>query len=105
MPWDPATHFADELASDSTASGLMATVSQGILDAQDGVGQIAIALLQGQKAPAASRDQVINGLTPARTALGQISTSDATATKDLGTLTRQVASASAAGAGVIANCV
>ena len=51
----------------------MQTVNHGITDAQDGVGAIAIALVQGQQAPAAARDQVKAGLQSAGNAFEQIS--------------------------------
>jgi len=46
------------------------TAADGISNAQAGVGKIAKALLTGQQAPDADRDQVKDGLVTASTALG-----------------------------------
>jgi len=58
------------MLSDAATTAQLQTASQGIASAKAGVAKIAAALLTGQQAPAADRQQVQDGLTAASTALG-----------------------------------
>jgi len=58
--------------SDPTTADAATTAQGGLQDASDGIKTIAGALLTGKTAPAASRDQVSQGLLTAQTALNNI---------------------------------
>ena len=60
------------LCRDQTNSALVSTVNQGLSDASSGIKDIAAALFTGQQAPAASRNQVADGLTSAVDAANSI---------------------------------
>ncbi|KAJ3490025.1 hypothetical protein NLI96_g1710 [Meripilus lineatus] len=92
------------LASDQASSDLMSTVTQGISDAQAGIGKIAQALFTGQQAPAEDRDQVASGLGAAIDAAGSLDTTDDATSQDVTKLQQQLAKAATAGKGVVANC-
>lgn len=50
----------------------MSTAQEGLDTAKTGIGAIALALVQGQAAPAVARTQVGDGLTKAQTALNSV---------------------------------
>ncbi|KAF9260417.1 hypothetical protein L218DRAFT_946832 [Marasmius fiardii PR-910] len=68
--------IATALGSDQATATAVQSAQSGISSAQDGINQIAQAILAGQDAPAAARDQVGQGLTDAKTALSSISSAD-----------------------------
>lgn len=70
----PASPSNNVIFSDQASSDLMSTVTQGISDAQAGIGKIAQALFTGQQAPAEDRDQVASGLGAAIDAAGSLDT-------------------------------
>ncbi|KAK1230182.1 hypothetical protein PQX77_006728 [Marasmius sp. AFHP31] len=59
--------------SDPATSSAAQSAQSGLSSAQDGIGQIAQAIVSLQKAPAAARDQTLQGLTDAKSALDSIS--------------------------------
>jgi len=99
-----AKTLTSQLASDTNGSALIATVTQGLNDASSGIGQIATALFTGQTAPAASRDQVEQGLTNAVNAANSITSTDAKVTSNVNKLKSELQAAVQAGDGVLSNC-
>lgn len=60
--------------SDPAAAAAARQAGTALNSAKDGIAKIAVALVVGQKAPAADRDQVQKGLNDAMTALSDINT-------------------------------
>jgi len=99
-----ANALTKNFANDAAGSSAIATVSQGISSAQSAIGEIAIALLTGQQAPTAARDQVEAGLTSATEALANLSSTNSQTTNNLSKIKQQLSNAATAGNGVLANC-
>ncbi|KAH8102143.1 hypothetical protein BXZ70DRAFT_55412 [Cristinia sonorae] len=93
-----------QLSADANGSSLISTVNDGLNQASSGIGEIAVALFTGQKAPAASRDQVESGLNSAFTAVNSITSENAAVTNNVNKLKTQLQAAGSAGDGVLANC-
>ncbi|KAI0767510.1 hypothetical protein C8Q74DRAFT_1203295 [Fomes fomentarius] len=89
---------------DATAAESIKAVQDNISGAQGAIGVIGKALITGQKAPAEARDQVLNNLTDATAALGNITSTDEGVTASLEKATTQLTNSILAGEGVVANC-
>ncbi|KAF9547328.1 hypothetical protein CPC08DRAFT_715823 [Agrocybe pediades] len=90
--------------ADAATTSQLQTASQGISSAQDGVAKIAAALLTGQQAPDADRQQVKDGLTAASTALGSITAADPDVDSAVADASSAVESTTEAGAQVVSDC-
>jgi len=86
--------------ADPAAADAASTASAGVASANAGVKTIAGALITGQKAPAAARDQVGQGLENAQTALQGLNSTDPAVTSSM----KSISSAISAGEDVVANC-
>ncbi|KAH9848518.1 hypothetical protein C2E23DRAFT_862557 [Lenzites betulinus] len=95
--------LGSQLASDSAAAADVQSVESSITGAQDAIGVIAKALLEGQTAPAAARTDVIGNLTNAHSTLAGISASGASGVT-LKAALAELAVAQSSGLGVIDNC-
>ncbi|KAI0827446.1 hypothetical protein BC628DRAFT_180605 [Trametes gibbosa] len=94
-----------KLATNSTATASsVQSVIDSVSGAQGAIGVIGKALLTGQAAPAAARDQVQGNLTAAHDALAAISSTDTATTASLQKALTQLGNAEQAGLGVVANC-
>lgn len=87
-------------STDSDTSAAVTAAQAGLKDAQSGVVTIAKALLSGQAAPSAAREQVGQGLLAAHAALEGVSASDNSVTTALTKLEETIA----AGQQVVAKC-
>lgn len=101
-----ATTAVNKIAgsSDPAAASAAATAQGGLQDASAGIKTIAGALLTGQAAPAAARDQVGQGLTTADTALGNITSTDSTVTSMVADARTKVQNTISAGQDVVSQC-
>lgn len=72
MLWPEHDNLTAIVDSDATAAESIKAVQDNISGAQGAIGVIGKALITGQKAPAEARDQVLNNLTDATAALGNI---------------------------------
>ncbi|KAL0958548.1 hypothetical protein HGRIS_000688 [Hohenbuehelia grisea] len=86
--------------ADVAAAGAASTASAGIQSANAGVAKIAAAIVTGQKAPAAARDQVEKGLTDAQTALQGLDSTDPAVASSISSVSKAIS----AGQDVVANC-
>lgn len=100
------TNAVNKLAasSDPTTADAATTAQGGLQDASDGIKTIAGALLTGQTAPAASRDQVSQGLLTAQTALNNITSTDNTVTSEVDNAMSQLEKTISAGQDVLDQC-
>ncbi|KAI1792785.1 hypothetical protein LXA43DRAFT_316091 [Ganoderma leucocontextum] len=96
--------LSGQVTDDATASAGIESVTSSVSGAQSAIGTIAKALLTGQTAPAAARDQVKSNLLAAQSALAGITSSDPAVTSNLQKATTQLTNAGTAGEGVVANC-
>ncbi|KAI0719805.1 hypothetical protein C8T65DRAFT_635210 [Cerioporus squamosus] len=96
--------LSSDVSSDAATAASVQTVSDSVTGAQGAIGVIAKALLTGQAAPAAARDQVAGNLTAAHDALAAINSTDATASATLQKALTQLNDAATAGEGVVSNC-
>jgi len=105
-----ATKAVDSMAdvavnsNDATMADAITEAQGGLTDATTGVQGIADALRANQAAPAALRDQTLDGLTTAQTALGKIQATSGAAASPLKQAKAKVAAALAAGQQVVSNC-
>ncbi|RPD75977.1 hypothetical protein L226DRAFT_534040 [Lentinus tigrinus ALCF2SS1-7] len=108
-------NLASESASDAATAASVQTAQDSVTGAQGAIGVIAKALLTGQTAPAAARDQVAGNLTAAQGALTAINScssadvvyfhrSDTTVSATLQKALTQLGDAATAGEGVVSNC-
>jgi len=91
-------------SNDPAAASAATTAQGGLQDASAGIKTIAGALLTGQGAPAAARDQVQQGLTTADTALGNITSTDSTITSMVDDAKTKVQNTISAGQDVVSQC-
>jgi hypothetical protein len=91
-------------ASDATVATAVTTAKDGLQSASAGIKTIAGALLTGQSAPAAARDDVAAGLTQAQTALQGISATDAATSKAVGNALSKLQNTIDAGQDVVTKC-
>ncbi|KAH9485841.1 hypothetical protein JR316_0002756 [Psilocybe cubensis] len=89
---------------DAETTAQLQTAAQGVSSAQAGVGTIAKALITGQLAPAAARQQVADGLNAATTALGSTTSSDPNVDSAIASATSAIAGTTTSGQQVVANC-
>ncbi|KAG5638921.1 hypothetical protein H0H81_008690 [Sphagnurus paluster] len=89
---------------DAAAVTAVKAAQDGVKSAKDGVSTIAKALLTGQNAPAASRDQVGTGLEAAKTALASIKSTDAAVTAAVADAQAKVEKTLTAGKTVVSEC-
>ncbi|KAH9928017.1 uncharacterized protein BXZ73DRAFT_102524 [Epithele typhae] len=91
-------------SSDNSTADSVATVQDAVSGAQGAIGVIAKALLTGQAAPAAARDQVQGNLTAAATALADVTSTDSATSSIIAKAGTLLTKSGAAGEGVVANC-
>ncbi|KAI8989179.1 hypothetical protein BD414DRAFT_486325 [Trametes punicea] len=96
--------LSKELASDTTAASSIESAIDSISGAQGAIGVIAKALLTGQAAPAAARDQVLGNLTAAHDTLASINSTSGAASTELQKALTELTNAQLAGEGVVNNC-
>ncbi|CDO72133.1 hypothetical protein BN946_scf184962.g76 [Trametes cinnabarina] len=91
--------------SDPNSASSVESAIDSISGAQGAIGVIAKALLTGQQAPAAARDQVAGNLTAALETLVALNSTDTGATsKTLQEALTELKDSAAAGQGVVDNC-
>ncbi|EMD36804.1 hypothetical protein CERSUDRAFT_83818 [Gelatoporia subvermispora B] len=90
--------------TDPTSNAAVQEAATDVSGAQSAIGVIAAALLTGQDAPAAARDQVAGNLTSAQSALSSVTTSDSAAASTLQKAQTQLTDAINAGEGVVNDC-
>ncbi|KAJ7735119.1 hypothetical protein DFH07DRAFT_967355 [Mycena maculata] len=88
--------------SDPTTATQVAAAQAGLSSAGDGIKTIALAIVTGQNAPAAARNQVQQGLLDAQSALGNIT--DPTASSAVANAQSSLADAIQDGNDVVADC-
>ncbi|THH00318.1 hypothetical protein EW026_g2199 [Hermanssonia centrifuga] len=96
--------LATQVASDPVSSAAVSSAQAGISAAESAISGIALSIITGQAAPAADRTQVESGLNAVLAGLGNITSTDPAVTANVQKAQQQLASASAAGDGVLANC-
>ncbi|PSR75683.1 hypothetical protein PHLCEN_2v8974 [Hermanssonia centrifuga] len=107
--------LATQVASDPVSSAAVSSAQAGISSAESAIGGIALSIITGQTAPAADRTQVESGLTAVGAGLGNITShiaiiegttcrTDPAVTANVQKAQQQLASATTAGDGVLANC-
>ncbi|KAJ7624826.1 hypothetical protein FB45DRAFT_796794 [Roridomyces roridus] len=89
-------------SSDATTSTQVSAAQAGLSSASQGIETIAGAILTGQQAPAPARDQVLQGLATAQSALGNVT--DPAASASVASAQKDLANTVQAGQEVIANC-
>ncbi|KAL9716722.1 hypothetical protein Ac2012v2_001175 [Leucoagaricus gongylophorus] len=91
-------------SGDPSAATAARQAGTALNSAKDGIAKIAVALVVGQKAPAADRDQVQKGLNDAMTALSDINTTDQTVTTAISNAQDKISSTLEAGNRVVSDC-
>lgn len=95
---------ATAAGSDAAAAAAAQDAQSSLKSAQDGIKTIAKALVAGQLAPAAGRDQVVNGLNAAKTSLASITSTDPNVVSAVTDAQAQIDKTLTAGASVASNC-
>lgn len=90
--------------SDAVTAAAADQATTALNSAKAGIAKIAVALVAGQQAPAAARDQVQKGLDDATTALAGITSTDPKVTSAVTTAQGKVSSTVQAGQGVVSKC-
>ncbi|KAI3608718.1 hypothetical protein WG66_003864 [Moniliophthora roreri] len=96
--------IAGAAGSDAATASAASSASDSLASAQDGIGQIAQALLTGQQAPAAARDRVGQGLLDAKSALDGITSTDPKVMSALSDAQASLDKTIAAGQQVVSQC-
>ncbi|KAJ3574361.1 hypothetical protein NP233_g1834 [Leucocoprinus birnbaumii] len=92
-------------SADPAAASAATTAGTALNSAKGGIAKIAVALLAGQKAPAAARDQVEQGLNDAMSALTSVSSTDPNVTSAISGATDKISSTIQAGQQVFIMCL
>ncbi|KAK7039255.1 hypothetical protein VNI00_010160 [Paramarasmius palmivorus] len=101
---DNVDAIAAAAGSDPEAASAAQSAQTALSSSQDGIGQIAQAIITGQQAPAAARDQVGQGFADAKSALDSISSTDPNVMSSVSAAQASLDKAISAGQDVVSNC-